>query len=184
MLFFTGLLVLSRNKENLSLILKSIAHSSLGFIYLAILPSFAAKILLTEGGEFWYAFALTTVFAGDTGAYLTGMAIGKTKLVPRLSPKKTVEGALGGLAASCLFGSLWSLYFTEVPIQYLIIGGFFSGLFGQMGDFFESLLKRVADVKDSGNIMPGHGGLLDRIDGVLFALAPVYILLLFVQSLA
>jgi len=110
------------------------------------------------------------VFMGDTGAFFAGRSFGRHKLYPLISPKKTMEGAVGGLCASILGGVLarWLLLPTlELPEAMLL--GAALGAVGQIGDLVESLFKRATDTKDSGQLLPGHGGLLDRLDGVLFA---------------
>jgi phosphatidate cytidylyltransferase len=113
---------------------------------------------------------LAVVFSGDTCAYLVGVLFGKTKILPLVSPKKSLQGSLGGLLGSTLAAVVcWKFMFQDKDLDNLVVLAFVSGFIAQFGDFFESLLKRVADVKDSGSIMPGHGGVLDRIDGVLFA---------------
>lgn len=150
------------------------AKSTLGFFYIGLLPSFAARLLTLPHGVAWLLVMMAIVFAGDTGAYLTGMMLGKHKLMPSVSPKKTIEGSLGGLVCSMIAGGIGAV-FVEQPAYSLVILALLMGVVAQFGDLFESLLKRVADVKDSGNIMPGHGGVLDRIDGVLFA-SPVILL--------
>jgi phosphatidate cytidylyltransferase len=116
---------------------------------------------------------LVFVFFGDTGAYFTGRALGRHPLAPIISPKKTVEGAIGGLIASAGGGLLASALL--LPGLGLLSGaglGLGCGLIGQVGDLVESLFKRACQTKDSGHLLPGHGGVLDRLDGVLFA-APV-----------
>jgi phosphatidate cytidylyltransferase len=149
------------------------AKSVLGFMYVGLLPSFAVGIVDLPHGTLWFLTLLGVVFAGDTGAYLVGMMIGKKKLMPMISPKKTVEGALGGLFFSTIMGILLSYYLNQ-PAPHMIVLSLAAGIAGQFGDLFESQLKRVAAVKDSGTIMPGHGGVLDRIDGVLFASPIIY----------
>lgn len=110
------------------------------------------------------------VFMGDTGAYFAGRALGRHKLYALVSPKKTVEGGVGGLLASIGGGAILSTWLLpSVPLVHGLILGAACGLFGQVGDFAESLFKRATGTKDSGNLLPGHGGLLDRVDGVLFA---------------
>jgi len=110
------------------------------------------------------------VFMGDTGAYFSGKAIGGPKLYPLISPKKTVAGGLGGLVASMAGGAIFAAVLVPaVPWWQGVLVGMTCGLFGQIGDFAESLLKRAGGRKDSGNLLPGHGGLLDRVDGLLFA---------------
>ena len=127
--------------------------------------------------------ALVIVWMGDTGGYFGGKFFGKTKLAPVKSPKKTWEGAAFGLAASVLGALAWYQY-ADLNISggavCAALCGLFGGIAGQMGDLVESVIKRFTGVKDSGTLLPGHGGLLDRIDGVLFA-APViwFILYLF-----
>jgi phosphatidate cytidylyltransferase len=118
------------------------------------------------------AWALTVILAtwvGDSAAYLAGRAFGRRKLAPRLSPNKTIEGGLGGLIGATAVGGLT---FTVFGLGAWWIGalvGFAIGFAGQIGDLVESFLKRQAGVKDSGNVIPGHGGILDRIDALLFA---------------
>ncbi|MGZ3773578.1 MAG: phosphatidate cytidylyltransferase [Pseudobdellovibrionaceae bacterium] len=163
--------LLSFHKQgNLQHIISFQSKASLGFFYLGLLPSFAFKILDQKQGFFWFIFLLAVVFAGDVFAYVFGVLLGKDKMMPSISPKKTWQGSVGGILGS-LGASIvcWFLMFQNNSLMITILLGSVSGCFGQFGDFFESLLKRVAGVKDSGKIMPGHGGILDRIDGVLFA---------------
>lgn len=146
------------------------AKTALGLFYMGLLPSFAYRILDQAYGISWFIFLLAAVFAGDTLAYVFGVLIGKHKVMPSVSPKKTWQGSVGGLLGSVIAGVIcWYLFFSSHSLGLFIAMAALSGFVGQFGDFFESLLKRVADVKDSGKIMPGHGGVLDRIDGVLFA---------------
>ena len=107
----------------------------------------------------------------DTGAYLIGARLGKTKLAPALSPKKTVEGALGGLAFATVTSVLCGLWF-QLPLVHALILGPVLGMLGQVGDLCESAIKRDLGIKDFGGIMPGHGGILDRFDSILFT-API-----------
>lgn len=132
--------------------------------------------LYTSGSHGRYLLlVLGVVWLGDTGGYFGGRFLGRHKLSPQKSPKKTWEGAIVGLAAS-LFGALaWQMIFgTSEPREFVVIAacGFLGGIGGQLGDLVESVMKRFTGVKDSGRLLPGHGGALDRIDGVLFA-APV-----------
>ncbi|QLY25374.1 phosphatidate cytidylyltransferase [Bdellovibrio sp. KM01] len=152
------------------------ANAALGLMYVGLLPSFAFRLLDQEQGIFWFIYLLAVVFAGDTMAYAFGVLFGKHKVMPSVSPKKTWEGSLGGILGSVVAGTICWKYLLPEFSGYFIVGlAAVSGYVGQFGDFFESLLKRVAEVKDSGKIMPGHGGVLDRIDGVLFA-SPVVLL--------
>ncbi|MDX5320800.1 MAG: phosphatidate cytidylyltransferase [Bacteroidota bacterium] len=118
-------------------------------------------------------------WSNDTGAYLSGKSMGKHPLFPEVSPKKTIEGLIGGILL-CLIAayilSLYSLSFTLT--QWLILGGLIS-VFGTLGDLIESMWKRRLGIKDSGNIMPGHGGLMDRFDGFFIALPAVHLYLFF-----
>lgn len=155
--------------ENLDRLTHFQAKSILGFFYVGLLPTFLLQILDLPHGVVWFFFLLAVVFAGDIGAYLIGMWLGKTKLMPKVSPKKTIEGAVGGLIASTLTGLAFMTLLPETSVSTLLILSLAVSVIAQFGDLFESLLKRVADIKDSGSLMPGHGGILDRVDGVLFA---------------
>ncbi|HEY8272682.1 MAG TPA: phosphatidate cytidylyltransferase [Pseudobdellovibrionaceae bacterium] len=145
------------------------ATSILGFVYLGLLPSYAYRLLELKNGLVWFFTLLGVVFCGDIGAYLVGILIGKHKINPRFSPKKTWEGSMGGLLGSLIAGYVCSQYLPQIQIYTILTTAVCAGFVAQFGDFFESLVKRVANVKDSGRLMPGHGGVLDRIDGILFA---------------
>ncbi len=121
------------------------------------------------------------LWTNDTSAYLVGRKLGKTKLFERHSPKKTWEGFIGGIAATALVSVLISRYFKEVSTLNWIIIAFIISVFGTMSDLVESMLKRSINVKDSGSILPGHGGLLDRFDGLLLA-APLVFFYLYLFS--
>lgn len=173
MVFCSVSLFLKRKFSTLTELTSFQARSLMGFVYLGLLPGFAARLFFLEEGIAWFFFLLCVVFFGDTFAYLFGRSIGSRKLMPMVSPKKTLEGSAGGLLGSVLAGVAFSTYvFPQIQPLWLLSLALLAGLFAQLGDLFESLLKRVADIKDSGKIMPGHGGLLDRIDGVLFS-API-----------
>lgn len=115
------------------------------------------------------------IWTNDTFAYIVGKSIGKTKLLERISPKKTVEGFFGGVVFAVIASYLISKYYIEGSSFIWIIIALIVGVFGTIGDLVESKFKRVADVKDSGIIMPGHGGILDRLDSVIFV-APIIFL--------
>ncbi len=144
-----------------------------GMIYLSFFPALLVDLLFKYQGAVWFMSLLVMVFAGDIGAYSFGITMGKRHVLPQISPKKTWEGAIGGFLATLLSALIlhWILELRIPLFGWLCMAGLIS-ISAQTGDFFESLLKRVINVKDSGKIMPGHGGLLDRIDGVLFA-API-----------
>ena len=137
-----------------------------GFAY--TLPGGSGRM---EAGALLVFLTLLCVWATDSFAFFTGKAIGKHKLAPALSPNKTVEGALGGLAAALIAGALFGQILLGKPVAGIAVGAI-AGTLGQAGDLFESALKREIGVKDLGGIIPGHGGVLDRFDSLLFV-APV-----------
>jgi phosphatidate cytidylyltransferase len=148
----------------------------LGFFYVAILPGIATHLLNLPQGEVWFVTMLCVIFSGDTCAYLSGMMWGNKKMFPQISPKKTWVGSVGGLVGSGTAGAISGYYFLNgYPLYGIIIFSMLAGAFGQLGDIFESMLKRIANLKDSGSIMPGHGGILDRVDAVLFG-SPIILL--------
>lgn len=176
-LLMAMILMTVRQADDLSHALKLQSFGILGFLYCGIFPGLAVRTLFFEGGMTWLFSLLVIVFSSDTCAYLTGRALGRRKLLEAVSPKKTIEGSIGGLLGAGIAGIvLGTLFFPDTPILLMAALGLVTGGFSQVGDLFESLIKRVADVKDSGSIMPGHGGFLDRLDGVLFA-APVFYIL-------
>lgn len=168
---FVAVSLLNLHKDgDLNLIFTTQAKAVLGFFYMGLLPSFAYRLLDFSLGVEWFVFLLAAVFAGDTMAYIFGVLFGKNKMMPSVSPKKSWQGSVGGVLGSLTAGLFcWLFLFPEGSAIFLVLLAGLAGIAGQFGDFFESLLKRVANVKDSGKIMPGHGGALDRIDGVLFA---------------
>jgi phosphatidate cytidylyltransferase len=117
------------------------------------------------------------IWAGDSAAYYTGRALGRHPLAVRVSPKKTVEGAIGGLVGSIAIGTAVGLWRLAEPWPNLALISLVTAIAGQIGDLAESALKRSVGVKDSSSILPGHGGILDRLDSLLFA-APVFFWLL------
>lgn len=129
----------------------------------------------TSVGLGWFLFALLITWMSDTFAYLVGKSVGRTKLIPRVSPNKTVEGALGGLAAAGITAVLVVVLFGLPMNPFIAAGlGVILGALGMLGDLFESQLKRRAGVKDSGNAIPGHGGFLDRIDALIWVLLATF----------
>ncbi len=151
------------------------AFKTLGVMYIAVPLSYAIALRQMDGGQWWIMFLLAVIWSNDTFAYFTGKAIGKTKLCPEISPKKTVEGAVGGIiggfAAAYLFNRFLCLGLGPGGVLFLSA---LAGSIGIAGDLFESLLKRAAGVKDSGTLIPGHGGVLDRIDSLLFPIPVLY----------
>ena len=147
----------------------------LGLVYIPFLLGHLILIRDWYQGMTWMFFLMAVIIAGDSAAYYTGKALGRHKLSPGISPGKTVEGALGGLAANLLIGVLFKKYcFPEFSWGYWIALIIVMGALGQVGDLFQSMLKRSVRLKDSGKIFPGHGGLLDRIDALLFAAPALY----------
>jgi phosphatidate cytidylyltransferase len=145
----------------------------LGVAYVGFLLSFIPLVRRFEDGLGWIFLLLVITWCGDTGAYFAGRAFGKRKLMERVSPKKTIEGAVGGLVLAVVGACVVkALALERVSWGHAVALGIVLDLAGVVGDLFESMLKRTHDVKDSGNIMPGHGGILDRIDSLLFS-APV-----------
>src|SRR5699024_10021113 len=130
-----------------------------------------------SAGFIYLIYALLIVWVTDTGAYLFGRAFGKNKLWPRISPNKTIEGSVGGTLCAVLLAVFFSLMnYLDTSMISLAIFTVILSIFGQMGDLVESALKRHFDVKDSGTILPGHGGILDRFDSFIFVLPLMNIL--------
>jgi phosphatidate cytidylyltransferase len=150
------------------------------FIAFIVLPAAAfamRQIHATEQGADWLFYALSLVWVADIGAYFSGKTFGKNKLAPLISPGKTKEGLIGGLIATSLYTLAASYYFdlTTAHAVLLVLLSIILTFISVSGDLYISLLKREAGLKDSGNILPGHGGMLDRIDSVLAAM-PVFLL--------
>ena len=162
--------------------LKAIVGNWAAFIALLIVYVAAPLAMMSDVRSAYGPGALMTVIGiiivSDSAQYYTGRAFGKRKLAPVISPKKTVEGAIGGLVIASLaaigFGRLWPVGLSELG---MFATGFAIAVAGIVGDLFESALKRRAGLKDSGSLIPGHGGILDRIDSWLFAV-PVFWLIL------
>lgn len=128
-------------------------------------------------GRQWLLAALVSVWSADTGAYFAGKYLGKRKLAPNISPNKTIEGLIGGLVACIAVGLLFALFagMTAAQVPKVALALLIAGAYSVIGDLVESLLKRQIGAKDSGNVIPGHGGVLDRVDGVLAAM-PIFAL--------
>lgn len=149
--------------------------------FFVLVPAWHSLVYLhaLEAGQWLVLGLIILVAAADTGAYFTGKAIGKRKLAPKVSPGKTWEGALGGaLLALCLTGCALA-FTTSAPLYLAAVIALPAAFVSVLGDLFESMLKRHRGVKDSSTLLPGHGGVLDRLDG-LVAAAPVYVLTLLV----
>lgn len=187
-------LTIAMRRENLSTAYPSAAAAVFAFSYIALPMGMLVQLRQQWAGAFYLLYLLLVVWAGDIFAYFVGKSIGRHLMAPRISPKKTWEGTAASLIASVVIG--WLLFYYALPLSSAMLSvGLITrrdGLFGleqpsmgpiivltiilniaaQLGDLVESLLKRGAGVKDSGTILPGHGGMLDRIDALLFA-API-----------
>ena len=162
--------------------INNVAYTIFGQIYIVLPFSLMAYILSYNKKLLLAVFVI--IWVNDTFAYLTGSLLGKHKLSPKISPNKSWEGLIGGLVGT--WGAALLIYWLEayaknsyIPFtvtQWLALGTAIM-IFGTLGDLFESMIKRTVGVKDSGNIMPGHGGLLDRLDSVLFATLPAAVLI-------
>lgn len=146
-----------------------------GLLYIPLLLGHLALLRGLPDGRSWVFLVLLIVMCGDSAAYFTGVALGRRKLYPAISPNKSVEGAVGGLLGS-LCGALIAHYgfFSTLGLVHAVFLGVFLGGMGQVGDLFESMLKRGFGVKDSGRLFPGHGGILDRLDSLLFVFPVAY----------
>jgi phosphatidate cytidylyltransferase len=153
-----------------------------GTLYVGWLLSYLVALRLDAGRD-WLFLALFTTFGSDTAAFFGGRALGRHHLAPRISPAKTWEGAIAGVLGAIIISLLFTLPTPmQLPLSYgqAILLGILVSIFGQLGDLVESLLKRNTGIKESGGLLPGHGGLLDRMDSVIFAGVVVYLYYIFV----
>ncbi|UBH14049.1 phosphatidate cytidylyltransferase [Macrococcus armenti] len=165
--------VMSKNRFNFvdaAFCMLAVAYVGIGFMYF---------YETRNNGLIYILFALLIVWVTDTGAYIFGRLFGKNKLWPEISPNKTIEGFIGGILCSTIIAVIFSLNY-DMPLSMipLILVTWLFSMFGQLGDLVESALKRHFDVKDSGNLLPGHGGILDRFDSFIFVLPLMNILLI------
>lgn len=159
-------------RENEGVIV-AISTTIFGLLYVSWFLSFFIRLRYMPGGAGLVFMLVMITKLGDIGAYFIGMRFGKTPLIPRISPNKSLEGAAGGLAFSVL-GALASQPFLNLPYSHLALLGVFLGILGQLGDLSESLIKRDCQVKDAGKALPGMGGVLDFIDSLLFTTPAFY----------
>jgi len=160
----------------------------LGFFYVTFLLSHVLLVRQQHNGYIYVWLIFITAWGSDTGAYFTGKAIGKNKLAPNLSPNKTIEGSLGGIALSAILCVIYGIFMDkifDVKIDYLVINfaiiGIVGSILGQIGDLTASAIKRYTGIKDYGNFIPGHGGVLDRFDSILFTAPLVYYLVMILK---
>ena len=189
-------LTISMHRADLASGYPAAAASTFAFAYIAIPMSLLVEIRQQPAGAIWTIYTLLAVWAGDIFAYFVGKSLGRHRMAPEVSPKKTWEGAVASVVASVIVGTLWIQHAPSTSSSLLRIGLIDrrDGMFGleqpplwpivllsvavniaaQLGDLVESVIKRGAGVKDSGTILPGHGGMLDRIDAMLFAVPVVW----------
>ena len=182
LLLAVALLLLAQLRIQSGLASTNSVYTLSGFVYITVLLS--ALLALRENfaswapgmdaaeqhlGGWFVIVLLAAIWICDTAAYFGGKTLGKHKLAPNISPNKTIEGALFGLLFGILsFWGLASLWLEDLPIAYVLASGLIVGVFGQVGDLLESRFKRDAGVKDTSTLLPGHGGLLDRFDSLIF----------------
>ncbi|MBW2560154.1 MAG: phosphatidate cytidylyltransferase [Deltaproteobacteria bacterium] len=173
-LIVVSLLFLLRMKDG-SGDFAALARVVFGFMYIPLLISYIIPLRCSEDGTAWIFFVICAAFLGDISAFYVGKSIGKIKLMPTVSAGKTVEGAVGSMAGTMIGCVLFKVLFLhDLPLIHAITLGFLGSIIGQLGDLCESALKRVSMVKDSGFLLPGHGGILDRLDFLIFLIPFVY----------
>ena len=177
-LFFVFIAELFREKSNA---LKNSAITLFGLIYVALPFSLLNFIVFrqTLGNSNFYPWILVGIFLiiwiYDSMAYVSGSLLGKHKIAAKISPAKSWEGLIGGTIFAVIMGLINAVLFQEISMLNWIVIALITVIFGTIGDFFESKIKREIGIKDSGNILPGHGGLLDRFDSLLFAIPPIFV---------
>lgn len=161
--------------------LKDLGILSWGIIYIYLPLYMLTELRGLQQGTSIIFFLLVITWLTDSGAYFVGMSFGKNKLAEKISPKKTIEGSIGGTIIA-IIGALVYTHFFLSGESYLALGifTFIGSLFSQVGDLFESAIKREYNVKDSGNVLPGHGGILDRIDSLLFLVPLSYVFFMYI----
>jgi phosphatidate cytidylyltransferase len=157
-------------------ILRSLGSVAFAQLYIPFTMSHAILLFRFPQGRRWVFLVFLVIFAGDTGAFYSGRMWGRRLLAPIISPKKTIEGALGGLAVSLAVAVLAGKLLNPASLRVgsLLLLGLALALVGQVGDLMESMIKRASRVKDAGTLLPGHGGMLDRLDSLVFAFPLTY----------
>ena len=162
----------------------NLAVNLLGLLYIPLLLGHFIWLRYMTQGEWWILWLLFVICCGDTAAYYTGKFWGQQKFYPQVSPGKTWAGTYGGLAANVVVGGVLGHWFLpEAKFFTLVLLAFGLGVIGLLGDLFESMLKRQAQVKDASSLLPGHGGMLDRLDSLLFAAPALLYARLFILKL-
>lgn len=179
---FCGFLLLLATSPLDSMGPQKVAKLVLGWLYVPYLLSYVLLIGRMADSRSWMLFILITICASDAGAFYAGRRWGRHKLYEAVSPGKTMEGALGGLIAGMALGTVYGYFFLEeaMPSTLFLLSGALA-LVGQIGDLVESMMKRVSGKKDSSQLLPGHGGLLDRLDSLLFAFPAAWLFLVWSQ---
>lgn len=184
---FSVLIILCIPVLNIKYNFIDVSITLFGFLYIGMFFSFIVLTNIKPYGNYLVWLIFISSWLCDTAAYYAGRAFGKTKLCPEVSPKKTIEGSIGGLlgsAVACtIFGLIISMKSVNIPIYHYLILGVLCGIFSQFGDLAASSIKRYVKVKDYSNLIPGHGGILDRFDSILFSSAVVYFYLTLVLGL-
>jgi phosphatidate cytidylyltransferase len=169
-------MVLALRVHNLAAALPAAGAFSLGVVY--VFGAWRCAADLRAVNPHWLLFAMLLSWSGDTAAFYVGRSFGRHKMAPRVSPAKSWEGAAGSVAGAMLVGAIYAHYLIpEAPLGEALVLAAAGNIAGQLGDLCESALKRGAGVKDSGTLLPGHGGWLDRIDSSLFSVPVVYALI-------
>jgi len=170
-------------QKNLAASVTDASVALLGALYVAWFLGHLILIRNLEQGIALIFFLFFVTWAGDTGAYYVGKSLGRRPLAPRISPNKTVEGAIGGWAASVLAAGLAQWWFLPVlSMTDCVLLGAVLGLVGQLGDLTESMFKRGSGIKDSGHFLPGHGGILDKLDSLIFTTPVFYYYLIWIKQ--
>lgn len=174
MLIFFAITVFSKNRvdiDKISVLFIGVIYIGIGFRYMVETRA------LQDHGLFWTFLVFACIWATDSGAYFTGRAWGKHLLWPEISPKKTIEGAIGGIIVAVLVALCFVWYASDLlSVTNAIVLGVVVAISGQLGDLIQSAYKRVRGIKDTGNVLPGHGGILDRCDSWLIVFPLVHIL--------
>jgi phosphatidate cytidylyltransferase len=167
------LTVVTKNRytfDDISFVVLSALYVGIGFHYFLLTRE-------ASNGLLYIFYALLLIWATDSGAYFIGKSMGKHKLWPEISPNKTIEGSIGGVICALIVAVCFSLFSSiDIPLGKLLVGTAVLSVLGQLGDLVESAFKRHYDVKDAGNILPGHGGILDRFDSLLFVFPFIHFL--------
>ncbi|AMP20153.1 hypothetical protein AZF37_02290 [endosymbiont 'TC1' of Trimyema compressum] len=164
-----------------SVAFKNIKSTLFGFVYCYVFPSGIYLIREEKDGLLWIVYIILAVVLSDVFAYFIGKKIGKRKIAPKISPNKSLEGLIAGIIIGSIGATTFAYFFLKMSILFAFVASIAIIIIGVIGDLFESHLKREANLKDSGDALPGHGGFLDRFDSVIFASGFVYILLFYIR---